>query len=122
MDRGVPRPAAKGFSLPPEQNPEQTPQGDQRHVGQNGRDVSVGQNPRRDELSKAVTPEVLVDGDGNKDGSGHRFVRINGVCGRNGWEGSHLDASAGEADDDDDLKSQYIIRVLGRIRQTFQSQ
>lgn len=79
MDHRISRPAAKRLTLPPEKNPEQTPQGNQRHVGHDGRDISVRQNPRRDKLGIAIAPEVLVDSDSDKDGTGHGFVRIDRV-------------------------------------------
>jgi hypothetical protein len=37
--------------------------------------------------SLSHNPNVLVDGDGNKDGASDRRVAINYTCGGDGWDG-----------------------------------
>jgi hypothetical protein len=46
-------------------------------------------------LFEAVTPNVLVDRDGNKDGASDGLVAVDCADGGDGWDGGDLDSGAG---------------------------
>ena len=71
------RPLPKRLAIIPEDDPAQTPQGNQTHVCHDRRDVSILGGPRSNELRESVTPDILVDRDGNEDGSRDGLVGIN---------------------------------------------
>lgn len=48
-------------------------------------------------LSEAVTPNVLVDRDGNKDGTSDGLVAVSCAGGGYGWDGGDLNSGAGIA-------------------------
>ncbi len=103
MHLRIPRPLPKRLPLIPKQNPKQTPQNNQAHIRHNWRDISTLNNPRRNEFTKAIAPDILIDRDSDEDGARDRFVGIDRVGGRDGGEGCDLDACAGVANYDDDL-------------------
>lgn len=55
------------------------------------------------EVDSPVTPDILVHGDGDKEGAGDGLVRVDGVGADDGWDGGDLDAGGAEGDDDDCL-------------------
>lgn len=67
MHLRVPRPLPERLPIEPENDPRQAEEEDQTHVRHDGRDVSALDDPRGDELREAVSPDVLVDRDGNED-------------------------------------------------------
>jgi hypothetical protein len=74
MNLRVSGPLPESLAIEPEYNAEQAPKESQGHIGHDRRDVSVCNDPWGDELAKAITPYVLVDGDGDEDASGHRLI------------------------------------------------
>lgn len=102
MNLGILGPPTEGLAEIPEHDTEETPQGDERHVGHDRRDEAGLDGPRCDELGEAVTPNILVDGDGDEDAAGNGFVGVDGVGGGDGGQGSDLDTSAGVAEPDDE--------------------
>ena len=103
MDARVASPISALLANEPEKYTEQRPQRDQAHVQHDGRDISTTDDPRRDEFRKAVSPKILVHCDAHKDGTRHRFVRVNGVCRSDGWESGDLDTGASIANYDNNL-------------------
>lgn len=83
------------------------PQNYQTHIHHYGRQIAVLHGPLGDELAKAVPPEVLVDGDSDKDRASSWLVTINRICACYCWEGGDLYAGAGISNNDDGL---VIIR------------
>ncbi len=67
MDLGVSGPLSERLSKKPENNTRKTPKEDQTHVCHNRRDVTTLDDPRCNELRKAVSPDVLVDRDSDED-------------------------------------------------------
>lgn len=59
--------------------------------------------PWGDEAGETVSPDVLVDGDGNEERACDRLVRVNGVGRDNGRKGGDLETSGTESKDDDGL-------------------
>jgi hypothetical protein len=78
-------PLPESLSEIPENNPSKTPQKSQAHVRHDGRNIAILDNPWRNEFRETVSPDILVDSNSDKDGSCDRFVRIDGVCGRDRW-------------------------------------
>ncbi len=76
MHLRVPCPLSERLPIEPENDPRQAEEEDQTHVRHDRRDVSALDDPRGDELREAVSPDVLVDRDGNEDRSRNRFVGI----------------------------------------------
>lgn len=103
MDLRVASPSAEGLSVLPEDDSAQAPQEYERAVRHDGRNVSRFDDPRRNEFGEAVTPDVLVDGNGNKEGASNWLVGVNSVGGHNRWDRGDLDAGCGKRDDDDRL-------------------
>lgn len=60
-------PLPEGFAEEPENDSCQTPEDDQAHVRHDGRYVAALDDPWGDELRESVTPDVLVDRDGNEN-------------------------------------------------------
>ena len=94
-----PTPIPKPLPAKPKHDPKKTPQRNEAHVRHDGRHVTLGDDPGRDEFGEAVAPDVFVDGDADEDGAADGLVAVDGVGGGDGGEGSYLDAGAGEADD-----------------------
>lgn len=103
MYLGIPGPLPERLSEVPEDDSRAAEEGDQTHVGHNRWNVATLLNPRSNKFGESITPDVLVDSDGYEDRACDRLVGINGVRGGDGWESSHLYASAGIANDHDDL-------------------
>ena len=97
--------------FPPEQNPERSPQCDETHIGHNGRNVARTDDSGRDQFGEAVTPDILVDSDGNEDAAADGLVRVDGVGAGDGREGSHLDAGAVKADYYDNLCGRSYVSL-----------
>lgn len=76
MHLRVPRPLPERLSIEPENDARQAEESDQTHVRHDWRDVSALDDPRGDELREAVSPDVLVDRDGNEDGSRDGFIGV----------------------------------------------
>jgi hypothetical protein len=112
VDLVILRPSLERLAVEPEQDGKRAPQGRERHVEHDGRDVAGADDPGCDELAEAVAPQVLVDRDGDEDRARNGLVRVDGVGGRDAGDGGDLDAGAGVADDDDDL---VVLLVLLRI-------
>jgi len=79
MDLGISGPLPECLSIEPEDDSGTTEEGDQGHVCHDGWDVSGLDDPGRDELRKSISPNILVDRDGNKDGTGDGLVGIDRV-------------------------------------------
>lgn len=103
MHRIILGPLAEGLTHVIEQDTKSTPKEDERHVQHDGRHVAVCNDPRGDELAEAIAPQVLVDGDGDEDATGHGLVTVHGVCGCDGWNRSDLNPGTCVSDDDNDL-------------------
>lgn len=67
MNLRIPGPLPKRLSKVPKHNPTQTPQGNKTHIRHDGRDISILDDPRRDEFAEAVAPDILIDRDGDED-------------------------------------------------------
>lgn len=79
MHTRVARPLPERLADEEEQDGKRAPQEDEAHVGHDGRDKASFDGPGRDELGEAVAPDVLVDRDGDHDGTGDGLVTIDGV-------------------------------------------
>lgn len=101
MHRIIPRPPPESLPIEVEHDTEETPQRDQRHVRHDRGHKAAFDDPRRDEFGKPITPDVLVDGDGDHQGTSDRLVRVDGVCVRHRRKSSDLDTSTSVADDHD---------------------
>jgi hypothetical protein len=64
-------------------------------------------------LSKAVSPQVLVHGDGYHERTSDGLVRIYSVSGDHGGKAGDLDSGAGVADDNDDLPPPFVLVAEG---------
>ncbi len=98
MNLGVSGPLPEGLAVEPKQNTERAPKKGQGHVGHDGWNVAIGNDPWGDELAEAIPPDVLVDGDGDEYASGHRLVGVNGIRRRNSGKRSDLDACTSISD------------------------
>lgn len=103
MNGIIASPFAEGLALVIEQDAESAPKEDEGHVQHDGRNIAVGDDPGGDKLAETVAPQILVDGDGDENAAGHRFVAVDGVCRCNGGNRGDLDTCAGISDDDDHL-------------------
>lgn len=65
MNRAILTPPPKCLSKEIKDNPKKTPQRDEAHIRHNRRNITLLDNPRRDELGESIAPDVLVDGDGD---------------------------------------------------------
>ena len=74
VHRAVLRPSSEGLPKIVERDAEQAPESDKTHVRHDRRDVSRLQYPWRDEFSEAVTPNVLIDSNGDHERAGDGFV------------------------------------------------
>ena len=106
MHAGVPAPLPEFLADKVEQDAKRAPQEDERHVQHDGRDEAIGNGPWGDELAEAVTPNVLVNSDGDEDGAGDRLVAVNCIGGGDGGDGGDLNTSAGIADDNNGLQKE----------------
>lgn len=97
-------PLSKRLAIVIEWDGKKTPQDHQAHIEHNGGLISVSFRPRCDKLAEAITPDILVHGDGDEDRSSDGLVAVNGVCTGNGWDRRHLYAGASVADNDDWLR------------------
>lgn len=111
MNLASPSPPPEGLSLPPEQHSKATPQQHQAPVGHDGRHVSGLHGPSGDELGEAIAPDVLVNGDGDEEGTRDGLVRVDSVRGHDGRNGSDLDAGGREADDDNHLPWPFALHA-----------
>ncbi len=73
-------PLPEGFAKEPEDDTCQTEEQDQAHVCHDGRDITRFDDPRSDELRKAIAPYILIDCDGDEDRTCDRFVGVDGIC------------------------------------------
>lgn len=71
--------------------------------------VPILNTPRCDELSKAITPQILVDRDGYEERSSDWLVRIDSVGTSNSWQSSDLDSSACEANNDNGFPRPLLL-------------
>ena len=106
-------PAPHFLSPLQEQQTRRTEQERQAHVRHDRWQEPGLLDPRADELGETVAPEVLVDGDGDEDGTGDGFVAVDGVGADDGGDGSDLDSGAGEADDDDGFPGPFVLVAEG---------
>ena len=74
MDFRTPSPLPESLPIKPEYDASTAEESDQTHVGHDGRDISRFNDPRRNELRKSISPDILIHRDGNKDRSSDRFV------------------------------------------------
>lgn len=81
----VARPLPERLPVIPEDDAAGTPQDTQRHVRHDRRDVPALDDPGCDKLRETIPPQVLVDGDGHEDGTGHWFVRVDRIGRADGW-------------------------------------
>ena len=103
-------PLSESLSIEPENNTSQAEEENQAHVGHNRRNITTLDNPRGDELRESVAPNILVDRNGDENGSCDWLVRIDRVSRRDGREGSDLDTSTSVTDDHNYLF--LVSRVL----------
>ena len=87
-----------------EDDAEGAPQHGQAHVQHNRRDIAGFLGPWRDELAESVAPQILVDGDGDEDGSNDGLVAVDGIGTCDSWQGGDLDTGASVANDDNNLE------------------
>lgn len=103
MNFRFPCPLSECLSLIPKNNARQAPENHQRHIRHDWRDVSALLDPRGDEFREPVAPDILVHRYGDEDRTCDRFVGIDSVGRRDGWESRYLDAGTSVADYHDDL-------------------
>jgi hypothetical protein len=84
-------------------NCKRTPQDMQTHIHHDWRNISALINPIGDELTKTVSPQVLVDCDVHEERSGDGFVAIDSIGTSDGRKSSDLNTRTGVADDDNNL-------------------
>lgn len=70
-------------------------------------------NPRCDELGETITPDVLVDSDGDEQGSSNWLVRIDSICANDGRNRGHLHARSTKSNDDDDFPWPFSLHADG---------
>lgn len=93
----------------------QAPQCEEAHVQHNGREIAILLYPRRDELAKSVAPDVLVDGDGDKERAGYGLVAVDSVGTGNGGERRDLNPGSSVAYYDDCLS--FFLILSDQIRE-----
>jgi len=98
MDLRVACPFPERLPEEPENDSTARPHCNQRHIRHYWRYIPALEDPRRYELRETISPHVLVDGDGYKDGASHGLVRINGICRRDRRECCNLDTRARVSD------------------------
>lgn len=91
-----------------ERDSNQVLQCNQARVQHDGQGIAVALYPRHDELAKSVAPDVLVDGDCDKEGAGHGLVAVDSVGTGDSGERCDLNTGSGEAYDDDCL---LLLRI-----------
>lgn len=79
-------------------NAAKTPKHSKAHIQHNRFHKPILLNPGRDELTKPIPPQVLVDGDGNEYRPRCWFVAVDGVCADDCWQCGHLDSGGCVAD------------------------
>lgn len=104
MHRGLGCPPSELLPIEVERNRAKTPQRRQTHVQHDRLDEPFLHDPGCDELAEAVSPDVLVHGDGDKDRAGHRLVAVDRIGTGDGREGGNLDTCCCVSDDDNDLE------------------
>lgn len=67
MHRRLGRPPAESLSIEIERNATETPQRRQGHVQHDRLDKATFLHPRSDKLAEAVTPQILINCDRDKD-------------------------------------------------------
>jgi hypothetical protein len=107
----LPTPLPESLPNKIKDNTKRAPQEDQAHIEHDGRYNACLDRPRRNELRKAVAPEILINGDGDEDGARDGLIAVNCVGGGDGGDAGDLDAGAGEANDYDDLE--WLVLVGG---------
>lgn len=75
----------------------------QTHVQHNWRYISTRSTPNSDELTEAVTPQILIDRDVDEKRARYRLIAIDGISAGDGGKSSDLNASTGVADNDNGL-------------------
>ena len=76
MHLAILAPSSESLAFVVKQNAEEAPQHNQTHVRHNWRNIPRFDDPRSNEFREAISPNILVDGDGHKDAATNRFVRI----------------------------------------------
>lgn len=112
MDLAILRPSSKCFAFVPKQNSKQAPQQCKSHICHDGRDISRLNDPRRDKLAEPISPNILINGDGDEDTSRHRLVRIDCICGDDGGKCSNLDPGASVANNNNNLNIMLVSRCI----------
>lgn len=69
-------PPSESLAFVVKQYAEETPQYNQTHVRHDRRNIPGFDDPRSDELREAISPNILVDGDGHKDATANGLVRV----------------------------------------------
>lgn len=95
MHRRLGRPSSEPLPVKVERDGTETPQRCQAHIQHDRLDEPAFLDPRGDELAETVAPEILVDGNGDKNRTGHGFIAVDGVRAGNSREGRYLDACSG---------------------------
>lgn len=113
MHRIILRPPPERLPEEVERNRAQTPQRDQTHVRHNWRNEAILHDPRRDKFSESVSPDVLVDRDGDHQRSSNGLVGVDRVGRSHGGQGGDLDTGARITDDDDDLPGPFAFVAKG---------
>lgn len=109
MHLAILSPPPECLTLVVEQYAEETPQCNQAHVRHDWRNVSRFDDPWSDEFREAISPNILVDGDGHKNAAADWLVRID-TCSRQfatlqaiGLSVVHLRVSADDSRESCDL-------------------
>lgn len=109
MDGAVPRPSPECLALVIEQDAEKAPEQNQGRIRHDWWNVSISDDPIGDELAESVSPNVLVDRNGDKQAAGDGLVAVNGIGGNHAGNSCDLDAGASVADDHDHLPGPFLL-------------
>ena len=105
MNCRVPCPLSARLAPKVEDHAEGAEKDRQAHVEHDGLHCSPARNPAVDELAETVSPDILVDGDCDEDGSCHWFVAVDGIGGDNGGNGRDLKSTQCVSNDDNNLQT-----------------
>ena len=119
MHGAVLRPSPESLSKIIERYGKQAPKSDQAGVRHDRRHKTILEDPWNDELSEAVTPDVLVDRDSNHERSGNRFVRVDRVGSSHRRDGRDLDSSTSVANDDNCFPWPLLLIAKGTKQSVF---
>lgn len=97
------RPPSELLSIKVAWDGKETPQRCQTHVQHDRFHKPALFDPRGDELAEAVSPDILIDGDGHENRTRDGLVAVDGVGADDGWESGNLNSSGRVADDDNHL-------------------